>query len=299
MYSNASSGRCVTESPKLSQALREIDPQFSEKMMPFLEALYRHYFRCEMSGWGNVPPGTVMFVGNHNGLLTFEVLMLFYAWKKRFGGSRSILGLAHEVALKSLAFRWLIPRLGAIPADPELAREALGLGHSLMVFPGGEKEAFRPYRDRKKLDFFQRKGFIKLAIRAGVPIVPIVSIGAHETYVILDRGEKLAEVLGLKEKLRLHGIPITLRSVFFAWCVATGLLTGLPLLLAPAAAAAIFVPLPAKMTFRILPPVDPMALWNPSWSEERNHQRIYDEIVRVMQQTLTEEYARRKLPVFG
>ncbi|MCM2324004.1 MAG: acyltransferase family protein [Oligoflexia bacterium] len=267
--------------------------------MPFLEGLYRHYFRCEITGWENVPDRNVMIVGNHNGLLTFEVLMLFYAWRKRFGEVRHILGLTHKFILKNIAFSWLLPRLGAIPADPKSALEALAHDHSLIVFPGGEKEAFRPFTQRKQIDFFQRKGFIKLALRAGVPIVPLVSAGAHETYVILNRGEELAEKLGVKDRLRLHGIPITFRSIFFAWCVVSGLFTFFPLLLAPVALACVFVPLPAKMTFRLLSPVDPAKLWDPALGEEENLQVIYDHIVGLMQRTLTLEYSKRKLPILG
>jgi 1-acyl-sn-glycerol-3-phosphate acyltransferase len=287
------------ETENLFAQLGKVDSDFSEKLAPFLQGLYRHYFRCHVSGWENVPDNASIFVGNHNGLLTFEVLMLFYAWWERYGWSRRALGLAHNIALKNPLFKWIIPKLGAIPADPELAYEALQRNYSLLVFPGGEKESFRPFTQRKKIDFFQRKGFIRLAVRAKKPIVPIVSIGAHESYVILHRGEELAEALGLKERLRLHGLPVTFRSVFFLWCLGSGLFTFFPLLLAPAAFLSIFVPLPAKMTFKILPAVDPMALWDSELSEEENHQKIYDHVVEIMQQTLLQEYSKRKLPILG
>lgn len=279
-----------------------IDPDFAEKIFPFLEGLYKHYFRVEIDGWENMPaePGKpALFVGNHNGLLTFEVLMLFHGWWKRFGDTRRALGLAHSVAINHPLFRWLLCRLGAIPADPEIAAEAMARGYSLLVYPGGEKESFRPYKERKRVDFYGRKGFIRLALRAKVPVVPIVSIGAHETYVILDRGEEIAERLGLKRKYRLHGLPITYRSLFFMWCVATGVFTFFPLLLAPAAFASIFVPLPAKMNFKILPPIDVCAMVDDSLSEEKNLEVIYDYVLSVMQSVLAEEYAKRKLPVFG
>lgn len=284
---------------RLFRDLARTDPDFADRISPFLEGLFKHYFRVEIDGWENVPKKKALFVGNHNGLLTFEVLMLFHAWWKRFGKARRAFGLAHSIALKNPFFRWLLPRLGAIPADPQVAFEALEQGYSLLVYPGGEKESFRPYNERMKVDFYQRKGFIRLALRAKVPLVPIVSIGAHETYVILDRGEELARGLGLYDRFRLHGVPITYRGIFFLWCLVTGVFTFFPLLLAPAAFAAIFVPLPAKMSFKILPPVDCEALQDPALSEEENLQRIYDHIVSLMQRILIEEYARRKLPVLG
>lgn len=284
---------------RLFRDLGRVDPEFAEKIIPFLEGLYKYYFRCEVSGWENIKNSKALFVGNHNGLLTFEVLMLFYAWWKQFGGSRRALGLAHNVALNNPFFRWIIPRIGAIPADPELAYEALARDYSLLVYPGGEKESFRPFKDRKKIDFYGRKGFIKLALNAKVPIVPIVSVGAHESYVILHRGEEIAEKLGLKEKFRLHGLPVTFRSLFFLWCLATGVFTLFPLMIAPAAFMAIFIPMPAKMTFRVLAPIDVGALADPSLSEEDNLQRIYDVVLEKMQAVHDEEYAKRKFPVVG
>jgi 1-acyl-sn-glycerol-3-phosphate acyltransferase len=289
----------AAQARRLFRDLDQVDMSFVKKVEPFLEGLYKHYFRCSISGWQNVPAGKALYVGNHNGLLTFEVLMVFYAWWKRYGSTRRALGLAHSVALNNPFFRWIIPRLGAIPAEPNLALEALDRDYSLLVYPGGEKESFRPYSERKKLDFYQRKGFIRLALKAKVPIVPLVSIGAHESYVILHRGEEIAEKLGLKEKFRLHGVPVTFRSLFFMWCVASGIFTFFPLLLAPAAFASIFIPMPAKMDFKILPPIDVCAMMDPSLTEEQNLQRIYDHVVSVMQQVLTHEYSKRKLPLLG
>ena len=289
----------AAEKKRIFRDLDQVDPEFAQKLEPFLEGLYHHYFRCEIKGWDNIPSGKVLFVGNHNGLLTFEVLMMFYAWWKRFGTSRRALGLAHGIALSNPLFRWLTPRIGAIPASPDVGQEAFDRGYSLLVYPGGEKESFRPYAERKQVNFFQRKGFIRLALKAKVPIVPIVSIGAHESYVILHRGEEIAEKLGLKDRFRLHGVPITFRSLFFMWCVATGVFTFFPLLLAPAAFASIFVPMPAKMEFQVLPPIDVVSMVDPQLTEEQNLQKIYDHVTTMMQDVLRDEYAKRKLPLFG
>jgi 1-acyl-sn-glycerol-3-phosphate acyltransferase len=289
----------AAQTRRLFKDLGRVDPDFAKKMEPFLEGLYKYYFRCDISGWENMPEGKALYVGNHNGLLTFEVLMMFYAWWKRFGTSRRALGLAHSIALNNPIFRWIIPRLGAIPAEPELAIEAFNRDYSLLVYPGGEKESFRPFTERKKVDFYQRKGFIRLALKAKVPLVPIVSIGAHESYIILNRGEEIAEKLGLKEKFRLHGVPITFRSLFFMWCVTTGIFTFFPLLIAPAAFMAIFIPMPAKMDFKILPPVDVVSMVDPALSEDQNLQKIYDHVLNLMQTVLTEEYSHRKLPLLG
>jgi len=288
---------------RLFKELNKVDPVFVKKILPFMEGLYKYYFRVDIDGFENVPPegpkGKALFVGNHNGLLTFEVLMLFYAWWDRFGSNRGALGLAHAVSLNNPFFNWIVPRIGAIPADPEVAFEAMERGYSLLVYPGGEKESFRTYAHRKKVEFYGRKGFIRLALRSKVPIVPIVSIGAHESYVILHRGEEIAEKLGLKEKYRLHGVPLTFRGVFFLWCLATGIFSFFPLLIAPFAFISIFIPLPAKMTFKILPAIDVCGMYDNSKSEEENLEKIYTHVTGHMQQTLDVEYAKRRFPIVG
>lgn len=278
---------------------RGIDPEFSRVLTPFLEGLWKHYFRCEIEGWENVPDQKALYVGNHNGLLTFEVLMMFHAWRQRFGDERKALGLAHGIVLNNPLFNWLLPRVGAIPADPEIADEAMRRNFSLLVYPGGEKESMRPYAERAKVDFYGRKGFLKLALRNKVPIVPIVSVGAHESYIILHRGEEIAEALGLKKKYRLHGMPLTFRTIFFAWLVATGMITFFPLLLAPAAGLAALVPLPAKMKFLILEPIDLVANSKSSLTEEENLEHLYQLVIARMQSVLSAEYAKRKLPILG
>ena len=272
---------------------------FSDRVDPFIDGLYRHYFRVDLQGLENIPEETILFVGNHNGLFTFETLMLTQAFLKHFKGRRRAVGLAHGVAIDNPMYKWISVRVGAIPAHPEVAREALRRKVSLLVYPGGEKEAMRPYADRKKVDFYGRKGFLKLALKSKVRIVPIVSVGAHESYIILDRGEEFAERLGLKKHLRIHGFPITAQSVFFLWCVVTGMVTFFPLLLAPGAFASIFIPLPTKMTFRILPPIDLRSWLKDGLTEDENLQQLYDRFLTLMQSVHSEEYAKRRFPVIG
>src|SRR5207244_5851441 len=80
-----------------------------------------------------------------------------------------------------------IQKAGGMEADPEAAEHALCAGGSVLVYPGGDHEAFRPWTERHQIDFNGRTGFIRLALRTGVPIVPAVSCGAHHSVVLLSR----------------------------------------------------------------------------------------------------------------
>lgn len=272
----------------------EVDYQFVKKIEPILSFLYRYYFRCDISGWNHVPEKKAIYVGNHNGMLTFEVLMLFYAWWKRFGLSHRVLGVVHSVVFRSFFFRWLIPKLGTVPAEKGVSAHYLEEGYSLLIYPGGLEEAFRSYFQRKKIDFCQRKGFIRLALKSGVPLVPIVSIGAHESYFILHRAEFIVSWLGLKDKLRIKGVPITVRFIFFLGCFFCSFSYWFSALF-----LSIFIPMPAKMKFKILPPIDVCSFLDSSLDEEQNLQLIYDRVVELMQTELTIEYSKRRLPLVG
>jgi len=129
-------------------------------------------------------------------------------------------------------------KIGQIPANPENASRALREGAAVMVYPGGAHEAFRPWGDRNKIDFAGRTGFIKLALREGVPVVPVVGHGGQESVVILARGDSVGKRLGF-ERFRTTVSPLMWQV---PWGVSIPLFPG--------------VPLPAKITMEILEPMD-------------------------------------------
>jgi 1-acyl-sn-glycerol-3-phosphate acyltransferase len=90
---------------------------------------------------------------------------------------------------------------GAIAANRINADRALDRGAAVLVFPGGDVDACKPFRDRYKIDFGSRRGFIRLALERRIPIVPVVSAGAHESLFIYSRGDALAQRLRLDKRL--------------------------------------------------------------------------------------------------
>ena len=82
-----------------------------------------------------------------------------------------------------------MPRFGLIPATRENAHEVLTSGGVTIVFPGGDYDALRPQAKANVIDFNGRTGYVRTAIEAGVPIVPVVSIGGQEDQFHLTRGE--------------------------------------------------------------------------------------------------------------
>lgn len=191
----------VAHSPGWSLDLR--DPHYIEAFQFLWGWLYDHYFQVQTEGWEQIPDGQVMFVGSHNGgFASPDMFMMLYDWFKRFGTDRLVYGLMHPnvwIVYPPLAF--LAERAGAIAAHPKMALAALDRKASILVYPGGAQDVFRPFSQRHQIHLADRKGFIKIALQRHLPIVPEVSWGAHDTLVVL------ADIYPLMQKLHDRGMP--------------------------------------------------------------------------------------------
>jgi 1-acyl-sn-glycerol-3-phosphate acyltransferase len=189
---------------KLGWSLDARDPEFIKSIMPILGFFYRYYFRVQTSGWHHISPQQkVLFVGSHNGgLAAPDMLMMMYDWFQHFGAEQPVYGLMHPTVWQaSPEIAQLVAKVGAIIAHPKMAYAALRSGASVLVYPGGAEDVFRPHSLRNKIYFAGRRGFIKLALRENVPIVPVISTGAHDTLIVL------ADIYKIVRQLHELGMP--------------------------------------------------------------------------------------------
>src|SRR5581483_5851349 len=140
-------------------------------------------------------------------------------------------------------------------------------------------ETFRPTWHSDRIEFAGRKGFIKLALDRGVPIVPVVAIGGQETALFATRGERLAEATGWAKLTRIKVLPVAFAPPF-----------GVTLLDLPAR-----LPLPAKITIEVQQPIDLAERFGP----KPEFDEVYAEITSEMQNVLSELQDERTLPVIG
>jgi 1-acyl-sn-glycerol-3-phosphate acyltransferase len=265
---------------RLTANLDDRDPDYIRENLPLTWLLTTIWFRGEVRNMGNVPErGPALLVGNHSGgNVTPDTLLFTLAFYTYFGVERPFYQLAHNLVLASPVGQ-LLRRYGTVPASPEHASRALDAGAALLVYPGGDWEVHRPVWERNKIDFAGRKGFVRLALDAGVPIVPVVSIGGQETAMFLSHGGRLARALRVDRALRLKVIPI---SLALPWGVNVGDLLG-------------HIPLPAKITVEVLAPIDLRA----QFGERPDVDEVYDHVTTLMQETLETLAAERRLPVIG
>ncbi len=168
-------------------SLEERDPGLIRALMPLGEWLYRYYFRVTTDGWDQIPTeGSMLIVGSHNGgIIAPDTLMFMVDWFRRYGPERLVYGLMHPNVWMVPIYSQLTVKVGAVVAHPKVAIAALRRGAAVVVYPGGAEDLWRPHSLRHRIHFAGRKGFIKLALREGVPIVPTISQGAHDTLIIL------------------------------------------------------------------------------------------------------------------
>ncbi len=245
------------------------DPDFVSRLLPWMEAFSR-WFAADVRGFEHIPEDRpALLVGNHSGgVLTPDTTALLSAWYRQRGVQTPLVGLAFDAAFGIPGFRVILRKLGLVPASPGAARRSLDSGHSVLVYPGGAHEVFRPWTDRNRVDFDGHKGFVRLALSSGVPVVPVVGHGGHETTVVLARGASLAKRFRY-ERLRLGVMPLMLQ---FPWGISTPAMLGMPL--------------PAKITVQIGAPLDWSAYGPDAAEDPAIVNRCYEEITTLMQDTL-------------
>ncbi|MDJ0694288.1 lysophospholipid acyltransferase family protein [Mastigocoleus sp. MO_188.B34] len=202
--STSSQSYNLTKKAKLGWSLDRRDPKTIEAFMPLWEWFYQYYFRVQTSGWEHVSPNEkVLLVGSHNGgLAAPDMILMMYDWFKRFGTEQPIYGLMHPSAWQlNSQIAELAAKVGAIVAHPKMGYKALRSGASVLVYPGGAKDVFRPYSLRDRIYFGNNQAFIKLALREKVPIVPVISHGAHDTFIVL------ADIYDFIKQLHDWGMP--------------------------------------------------------------------------------------------
>lgn len=259
------------------------DPELVRLLLDVARALGRHYFRLEVRGIEDVPArGPVLLVGNHNGgLVPMDGFFTALAIWDRFGPERALFALAHDFLFYDALLRRYAMRLGLLRAGTESALHVFRRGDIVLVYPGSDLETFRPWGERNRIVLGGRKGFLRLALTAGVPIVPVVSAGTHEQFVVVTRGDRLARLLHMHWWARTSVCPLVLS---LPWGITTGFVP--------------YLPLPAQTTIAFGAPMTWPDLSAHDADDPATLDRCYAEVERKMQAMLDDLSAGRR-PFLG
>jgi len=166
------------------------------RAMTMLRWAYRSYFRVEVKGIEHVPEhGGAMIVGNHSGGVAVDAALLIGTCFYELEPPRLAQGMA-EKFINRMPFGSLwSSRTGQFTGLPEQAVRLLRDGRLLMVFPEGARGTAKLYWDRRSLVRFGT-GFVRVAMQAGAPIVPVAILGGGEAIPTIFNAEWLGRLIG-------------------------------------------------------------------------------------------------------
>ena len=238
------------------------------------DPIYRQWFRAEWEGLDKIPlDGPALLVANHAGAIPADAPVIMHGIESELG--RPVYGLADYFFRRVPVVGTMWSRLGGVAAHPDNAYRLLHNQRQLvLVFPEGTKGTSKLMTERYQLRRFGRGGFVEIAMRAGVPVIPIAVVGAEESMPIVARLPSAAKALGIPY------LPITANM----------------LALGPLGLVGYF---PAKFKLRVL---DPVHFNVPANRERYSQSRVMDESERIrehIQDALHDMLRQRKSIWFG
>lgn len=250
-------------------AIDGIDTDMIAVIAPMLNDILTAYYRLEITGLDRIPKGPALIVINHQSGISFlEILGFGARYYVERGLDDPIHGLAHDLILRVPGLANFLLRGGAVRANHENADALFAKSRKLMVAPGGNLEAFRPYSERNQIKMGSHRGFLRLALRHEVPIVPVVFEGGHASYRVLWDGAPLAKI-ARRFGMRLDAWPLFLG---LPWGVAFG-----PLF---------HIPLPVKIRIGCLDPISTAEYGPAAENDPAVLDQLFSTVVTSMQREL-------------
>jgi 1-acyl-sn-glycerol-3-phosphate acyltransferase len=245
------------------------DPGYVARARPVLEWCLERYFQVDVEGIEHVPTeGAAILVCNRGGVLPWDGVILATALRARHPAARVLRWLTEDFVQHAPFLGATLNRLGAARACQENAERLLRDGQLLAVFPEGEKGVAKLFRERYRLQRFGRGGYVKLALRTRVPLLPVAIVGAEESYPLLHRVSAFSRALG---------VPFVPVTPLFPWLGPLGL-----------------VPLPSRWRIVLGPPVTELLDHPASVADDAGVVNALSERVRAtLQRMLDEAVARR------
>ena len=262
-----------------SRDVREIDefgfePAFLEPIEGLARWFHDHYFRVSCRGLEHVPStGRALIVANHSGTLPYDGAMVVTAVREQHPSHRRVRPLVEDFIYHLPYLGTLVTRMGAVRACQENALRLLEHDHATLVFPEGVKGIGKLYKKRYRLQRFGRGGAVKLALKAGAPIIPCAIVGAEESMPLLSKVSWLARPLGLPY------IPVTPTLPLFG-------LLGL-------------IPYPTKWTIDFAPPIDVSAHGEADLNDRVLVNRLNEQVRAAIDGLIQRRLRERRSVFFG
>jgi 1-acyl-sn-glycerol-3-phosphate acyltransferase len=250
------------------------DPELTEKVfLPLARTMYRDYWRTEWLGLENVPSaGAALLVGNHAGTVPVDSLVMKFGVLAEHPAHRHVHLLAADLAFRMPVVAQMARKMGSTLACDEDAHRLLRAGELVGVFPEGYKGVGKGWKNRYRLQRFGRGGFVEIALRERVPIVPVAIVGSEEIYPMIYDAKLLA---------RLGGFPYFPITPTFPWLGPLGL-----------------IPLPSKWVVEFGEPIHTEEFEPDAWQDAMLVFELTDRIRDAIQQMIYRNLVKRRSAFF-
>ena len=243
------------------------DPDFTNALVPLVRLWYRRYWRVDTFGLENVPrSGPALLVSNHSGVLPIDGAMIALAVHEETDRFTRPLIATWFGSLPVAS--WFLRRGGGTLGHPDDTLRLLGDGEIVLVFPEGVRGTGKPFSERYRLRRFGRGGYVEMALRASVPIIPISVVGGEEIYPMIADLQPIARLLGFPY------FPIT---PTWPWLGPLGL-----------------IPLPSKWRIRFHEPVHTEAMGVDAADDPSLIMRVNDQVRDTVQAGVIAELRERR-----
>ena len=258
------------------------DYEFMKQQKYLWNPLMDMWFRMEIEGWEHLPPPPALFIGIHAGApFVWDAWTIGAQWWRHFGAERPLHGTAHDALMALPGVGAYFRRMGVLPARADSISTALAAGHDVALWPGGERDSLRPWTKRDEAILAGRMGFVRLAIRCAVPIVPISTVGGPDSMPVLASGRRLAHWLQLDRIAQIKLFPIAFQ---LPWGVSPALLPE--------------IPLPAKIRTAFGEPIEFES--DPELAHDEAYVRQgYERVENAIQAGMDRLARRRRFPLLG
>jgi 1-acyl-sn-glycerol-3-phosphate acyltransferase len=249
------------------------DAAYEAAVVPFFDFLYRRWFRVQTMGFENVPSeGRTLIASNHTDWLVMDAAMIEVAIQNYHPARREVRALVDRFTAKLPWWNVFLSRTGQVLGCPENLLKLLQREELVLVFPEGARGATKPFRERHRVTRFG-KGFARMAILTGTPIIPVAVEGFEELHPVISNPKGLARRLGLPD------FPIT---PTFPWLGPLGL-----------------VPPPVKCSIEFGRPILTEGYPEGAADDEEVVTRLADKVRFIVQDLYEHLRARRKSRLKG
>lgn len=174
-----------------------IDKRALAQWYSFLGFFYQQYFDVEVFGMENIPPaGRAMLVGNHSGGIALDAAMVLSSCFFELNPPRLAQGMADRFIAAIPGAGHISKRVGQVTGLPEHAERLLADERLLMVFPEGHRGTAKLAHQADSLVRFGT-GFVRLALAARAPIIPVAFIGGGEAFPTIANSKSLGRLIGV------------------------------------------------------------------------------------------------------